>query len=226
MHTSSIWYVLARWWNEYVLVSCRGMSSETALFLQIIASILVENGHGSQKLNDQCAWYGMIYLVDTTLGLLLAIWGLKGIDWLANKYDWTSLKHSGVYEGVNGLVHWIHQALAWLLILTVIKVIIYYFIVLTADVLAEVGSILFAPLQKNIRFELIFVMIVFPGLLNVIYFWVADHFLKAGSEHACAHEEETLDAELAQKKEGLLKDGEEGKEGPKIWINNENGAAA
>lgn len=196
-------------------------SCTTTSTAQIIAAILVKNGHGEQNLNDQCAWYGMIYLVDTTLGLLLAIWGLKGLDWLANEYDWASLKHSGVYEGVNGLLHWIHQAMAWLFILTVIKVIIYYFIVLTADALAAVGSVLFAPLQKNIRFELLFVMIVFPGLLNVIYFWVADHFLKAGSEHACAHEADTLETEIAQKNEGLLKDGEGKVEGPKIWVNDD-----
>jgi hypothetical protein len=159
-------------------------------------------------------------LVDTTLGLLLAIWGLKAIDWLANEYDWVSLKHSGVYVGVDGVLHWIHQAVAWLLILTVVKVIIYFFMMWTSDVLGWVGSILFAPIQGNIRFELIFVMIVFPGLLNVIYFWVADHFLKAGAEHAGAHEEETLETELANKKEELLKeDGTE--EGPKIWVNND-----
>ncbi|KAG7352487.1 STIMATE family protein [Nitzschia inconspicua] len=203
-------------------VSKQGLGACYAHVLNmIIASILVKNGHGEQELNDQCAWYGIIYLVDTTLGLLLAIWGLKSIDWIANQYDWASLKHSGVYEGVDGLLHWIHQALAWLFILTVVKVIIYYFIVLTADALAMVGSVLFAPLQSNIRFELLFVMIVFPGLLNVIYFWVADHFLKAGAEHAGAHENETLDTELAQKAEGLMKD-EEQVEGPKIWVNNSN----
>lgn len=163
--------------------------------------------------------------MDTTLGLLLAIWGLKSIDWIANTYDWASLKHSGVYAGVDGLLHWIHQSLAWLFILTVIKVIIYFFIILTADILAMVGSVIFAPLQGNIRFELIFVMIVFPGLLNVIYFWVADHFLKAGAEHAGAHEEETLETELAQKAEGLLQDDEK-VDGPKIWVNDEEGAAA
>jgi STIMATE family len=148
----------------------------------------------------------MIYLVDTTLGLILAIWGLKAIDWLANEYDWVSLKHSGVYEGVDGCLHWIHQAVAWLVILTVVKVVIFFFMLWSSEWLGVVGNALFSPLQANIRFELLFVMIFFPGILNVIYFWVADHFLKAGSEHAGAHEEETLGSEMEEKKEGLLKD--------------------
>jgi len=186
----------------------------------IIAAIIVNNGDGANtSLNDQCAWYGMTYLVDTTLGLLLAIWGLKAIDWMANEWDWVSLKHSGVYEGVDGLLHWIHQVVAWLVILTVGKVIIYYFMVWTSALLSSFGSLLFTPLQANIRFELLFVMIFFPGVLNVIYFWIADHYLKAGAEHAGAHEEDTLDTELAKKKASLLPEGEgQDAEVPKIWV--------
>jgi hypothetical protein len=191
---------------------------------QIIAAIIVSNGDGGEStLKDQCAWYGITYLVDTTLGLLLAIWGLKAIDWIANEYDIDSLKHNGVYEGVEGLLHWIHQALAWLLILTVGKVIIYYFMVLCHDPLAWFGNLLFLPFQQNVRIELMFVMIFFPGVLNVIYFWIADHYLKAGSEHAGAHEEETLDTELAKKKASLMSDGEgEDAETPKIWVTEED----
>jgi hypothetical protein len=163
----------------------------------------------------------MLYLVDTTLGLILAVWGLKAIDWLANEYDWVSLKHSGVYVGVDGLLHWIHQAGAWMFILTVVKVIIYFFMLWTSGVLAYIGGILFKPLQANIRFELLFVMIFFPGFLNVIYFWVADHFLKAGAEHAGAHEEDTLQTELAEKNEGLLKTDEGKVDAPKIWVNED-----
>lgn len=190
----------------------------------IIAAVIVNKGAiDNNSLNDQCAWYGMTYLVDTTLGLVLAIWGLKAIDWMANEWDWASLKHSGVYEGVDGLLHWIHQVVAWLIILTVAKVIIYYFMLLTGDWLALFGNILFTPLQSNIRFELLFVMIFFPGVLNVIYFWIADHYLKAGAEHAGAHEEHTLDTELAQKATGLLPDGEvEDSKLPKIWVNEDN----
>ena len=51
--------------------------------------------------------------------------------------------------------------------------------VIFSQMLAFVGSILFFPLQFNIRVELLFVMIFFPGFLNVIYFWIADSYLKA-----------------------------------------------
>ncbi|CAJ1957274.1 unnamed protein product [Cylindrotheca closterium] len=155
-----------------------------------IAAVIIENVAAGGTLNDQCAWYGICYLVDTTLGLVLAVWFLKVIDILANRYDWASLKHNGVYEGPGGLIHWFNQVLVWIIIQSIAKVIIYYTMVFFAEPLAFFGGILFEPFQVNIRFELLFVMIFFPGFLNVIYFWIADHFLKADAGHASAHEDD------------------------------------
>jgi hypothetical protein len=175
---------------------------------QAIAAIIISNTRGETSLNDQCAWYGMCYLVDTTLGLVLAVWGLRIIDYMAQKWNWDSLKQSGVYEGVDGLVHWFWQVFAWMVNLTVGKVIIYYFMVWCSEPLAVVGSILFRPLQGNIRFELLFVMIFFPGFLNVIYFWIADSYLQAKGENSGAHEVDPDEAEMTeQRKEALLPDG-------------------
>jgi hypothetical protein len=155
---------------------------------QIIAALIIGHIRGETVLEDQCAWYGISYLIDTTLGLVLAIVFLRALDTVANEKDWVHLKHSGVYTGVDGWKHWISQVLAWLLILTLVKIIIYFFMWLCSSPLAWAGAILFAPLQGNIHFELLFVMIFFPGFLNVIYFWICDSYLKADSEHAGAHE--------------------------------------
>jgi len=148
----------------------------------------------------------MCYLVDTTLGLVLAVWGLRITNYLAQKFHWDALKESGVYEGVNGLLHWFWQVIAWIINLTVGKVIIFYFMVLFSQPLAMVGGILFLPLQSNIRFELLFVMIFFPGFLNVIYFWIADSHLQAKEGTSGAHEiDDPEEAELMeQRKEALL----------------------
>jgi hypothetical protein len=166
--------------------------------LQIIASVIVGNIRGESELEDQCAWYGMSYLIDTTLGLLLAVIGLRILDWMANERDWAALKHSGVYAGKDGVWHWFWQCLAWLFILTIVKVFIYLFMWVCSEPLAWFGGVLFAPFQGYKHFELLFVMIFFPGFLNVIYFWIADSYLKAGKEHAAAHEGEE------DKKEALV----------------------
>eukprot|EP00541_Cyclophora_tenuis_P009791 CAMPEP_0116579366 /NCGR_PEP_ID=MMETSP0397-20121206/22213_1 /TAXON_ID=216820 /ORGANISM="Cyclophora tenuis, Strain ECT3854" /LENGTH=215 /DNA_ID=CAMNT_0004108841 /DNA_START=86 /DNA_END=733 /DNA_ORIENTATION=+ len=182
----------------------------------IIAAVISRHMRGETILKDECAWYGMGYLIDTTLGLFLAIVLLRLLDQVANQRDWTSLKNSGVYTGTEGTLHWIHQVLAWLLILTIVKIMIYIFMWLSSEVLAFAGGIIFAPLQKNIRLELMFVMIIFPGFLNIIYFWIADSFLKAKKDQTAAHEP----MEMADKKESLLTDEEKPEQeaySPKAW---------
>lgn len=166
----------------------------------MIAAVISQNTRGESVLEDQCAWYGMSYIIDTSLGLLLAIIFLGWLDQLANTNNWTWLKHSGVYTGesASAKLIWSTQVLAWLFILTVTKLLIYLFMWLCSAPLATIGGLLFAPLQGNIRFELVFVMILFPGLLNIIYFWIADSFLKAKKDQTAAHEP------LSDKQEALI----------------------
>lgn len=159
----------------------------------MIAAVISQNIQGESALADQCAWYGMSYIIDTSLGLILAIIFLQCLDKIANDRQWTALMHSGVYDGADTFPHWIAQVCAWMLILTITKILIYIFMTVFFKPLAYIGGILFAPIQGNIRFELVFVMILFPGVLNVIYFWIADGFLKAKKEHSSAHEKDGLE---------------------------------
>lgn len=159
----------------------------------MIAAVISQNIRGESVLEDQCAWYGMSYIIDTSLGLILAIIFLQWLDRIANARQWKALMQSGVYTGDDTLPHWAAQVGAWMVILTITKFMIYIFMWVFSSPLAYIGGILFAPIQGNIRFELVFVMILFPGVLNVIYFWIADGFLKAKKEHAVAHEKDGLE---------------------------------
>jgi len=94
---------------------------------------------------------------------------------------------AGNVRGQEGILHWFWQLTAWIVILSLVKIIICIFMWLFSSPLAYAGAVLFAPLQSNIRFELLFVMIFFPGVLNVVYFWVTDSYLKAGEKHAATH---------------------------------------
>lgn len=207
-------------------VSKQGLGAGYAHVLNmIIAAVISRHLRGETLLKDECAWYGMSYLIDTTVGLFLAIILLRLLDYVANQRDWSSLKNSGVYSGTEGTLHWTHQVLAWLFILTMVKIIIYFFMWAGSEPLAVVGGIIFAPLQGNIRFELLFVMIIFPGFLNIIYFWIADSFLKAKKDQAAAHEP----IEMADKKEHLLDEAEGEKPSekaysPKAWSSLEAAA--
>eukprot|EP00542_Grammatophora_oceanica_P018147 CAMPEP_0194049254 /NCGR_PEP_ID=MMETSP0009_2-20130614/30149_1 /TAXON_ID=210454 /ORGANISM="Grammatophora oceanica, Strain CCMP 410" /LENGTH=296 /DNA_ID=CAMNT_0038695363 /DNA_START=166 /DNA_END=1056 /DNA_ORIENTATION=+ len=195
-------------WTWFADVSKQGVGASYAHVLNmLIASIISQNirGDGEYSLEDQCAWYGISYLIDTTLGLFLAILFLGLLDRLAHQFEWTSLKNSGVYSGSTALRDWIHQVLAWIVILTITKVIIYVVMWLGSGLLAWMGEILFAPIQGNKKFELVFVMIMFPGILNIFYFWIADGYLKAKDDQVAAHEPGSDDD---QKQESLLSQAE------------------
>ncbi|KAL7464566.1 hypothetical protein ACHAXS_004900 [Conticribra weissflogii] len=156
----------------------------------VISAIIAENVRGDQALDDECAWYAINYVIDTTLGLVITIVFLDWLERIANSRNWTSLKNSGVYEGREGIIHWAHQMIAWIIILTLVKVVICGFMWVFSAPLAYVGAVMFEPLQSNIRFELLFVMIFFPGVLNIIYFWITDSYLKASGHQTGAHDDE------------------------------------
>jgi len=143
-----------------------------------VAKLVSSNVRGESELQDECAWYAMNFLIDTSFGLLFSIVFLALIEKLSRKYDWTTLKHNGVYVGPNKYTTWRNQVLCWIGILTVVKIILTFFLWFFSGFFAKVGEILFRPMQGSKRFELVFVMVFFPGVLNVIYFWIADSYLK------------------------------------------------
>ena len=179
-----------------------------------IASIIVRLYQSDVELDDECAWYAINYVIDSTLGLVLSIIFLQTLTSVAKKNDWSCLMHPGVYVGDEGICHWWIQSLSWMAILTITKVLQCFFIFLVYEPLVIIGTFVFGPLESNIRFELLFVMILFPGILNVIYFWIADSYLKADTKHKDAHELEflstcgpLLQTECDGNKKPLLDDG-------------------
>jgi STIMATE family len=203
---------LSTWFLD---VSKQGFGAAYAHVLNmLIAGSIVNNVRGSNDdgssssssttttLQDECAWYGMSYLLDTTLGLLLAVIGLQWLERTAKARHWTALEHSGVYSGDTALSHWTAQVTAWIVILTIVKILIYAFIWICSAPLASIGSLLFAPFTGYKHLELLFVMILFPGILNVVYFWIADSYLQAASDQTAAHEHD--ESTLEDKKEALL----------------------
>mmetsp|Transcript_13680 Transcript_13680/g.15701 ORF Transcript_13680/g.15701 Transcript_13680/m.15701 type:complete len:279 (+) Transcript_13680:56-892(+) len=174
-----------------------------------VANIIAANVRGEQSLTDECAWYAINYVMDTVFGLIICIGLLGLLDHFANKFHWVSLKDTGVYHGSEGMIHWVNQVIAWILVLTITKVALCVVMWCVSPFLAYWGQILFGPFQSNIRFELLFVMIFFPGVLNIVYFWIMDSFLKAKSHHADAHENDENEA-ADSKTETLISEEDEG----------------
>lgn len=154
----------------------------------IIAAVIADNVRGDTELKDQCAWYAINFFIDTTLGLFFSVIFLNALSRLAEEHGWDTLKDGGIYVGPNAFKTWVHQLTSWVAILSVVKLLLCFIMWLFSPILALVGQIVFAPFQSNIRFELLFIMILLPAILNLFYFWIADSYLKAAGEHEGAHE--------------------------------------
>lgn len=176
------------WWLD---VSKQGFGATYAHCLNMVIAALIANAvRGDYQLKDQCAWYAMNFFLDTTLGLVLSLIFLGMLERIAERFGWTSLMNTGVYSGPDAVKIWFHQLVAWLFILSLVKVVNVFVLWVFSPLLARLGEFLFRPLQSNIRFELLFVMIMFPGILNVFYFWIADGYLKAADDKRQVHESE------------------------------------
>lgn len=155
----------------------------------VIAAVLSRQVYENESASDECAWYGISFVIDTTIGLALSIVLLHLLDTFAKKHEIVPLMHLGVYTGDSALYHWTAQLISWMLILTTVKFTIYIFMYLFMGALSILSTILFTlPFSGHRRFELVFVMILMPGVLNVMYFWIADNNLKAGDDETAAHE--------------------------------------
>jgi hypothetical protein len=68
----------------------------------------------------------------------------------------------------------------WLLIQLAVKVLLLVCLYAACGRLGDVANWLFSPLQDHPNAELLLVMLVCPGALNVLQFWIVDSFLKSG----------------------------------------------
>jgi len=74
-----------------------------------IAIFISTNSRASSNLDDECAWYAMNFLIDTTLGLALSLVFLYGVETMARYKGWETLKDTGGYEGEGSWKIWGHQ---------------------------------------------------------------------------------------------------------------------
>lgn len=92
--------------------------------------------------------------------------------------NWHALENTGTYGTPVNLHIWKQQLGVWLLIILTMKVIITAFVWLLFPLIRDAGTFLFQRLEDHRRVELVLVMIVGPGLMNLVQFWVQDSFMK------------------------------------------------
>ena len=152
------------------------------LFNLIISAILSSDEQDA----DACVWYFVTVFLDCTLGAFLSYIFIWLTDGIANSSDWTFLKTGLYYEEIkignkkNYQLIWkkyLSQLGVWLTITLIVKIILLIMLKICKLFLVNLGTFFLSPFT-NAKIRLVMVMIIFPVILNALYFWVVDNILK------------------------------------------------
>jgi len=132
------------------------------------------------EMADECAWYWVNIMIDTTVGCLICFGFLKlserllgydsghygkgaatGIDWKTNPDYWK----------------WFHQISLWCFIVCCMKLCVVGLMYAFATFWANL-AISCTHWIKDVQIRLMFVMILTPTCMNMFQFWVTDSFIK------------------------------------------------
>jgi hypothetical protein len=123
---------------------------------------------------DQCTWYWLNIMVDTTFGVLVAFVLLQ-VSMLTFRYDSGHyLSHGGELD----YAKWMVQCGHWVLVITGMKLVCVGTIFGLRFPLHSTAEWVLSPVQNNDHEKLLVVMVLTPGLMNLFQFVVQDHFLK------------------------------------------------
>lgn len=144
--------------------------------LNIILSVVFAMTSSAQA--DECGVYFCTFLIDVTVGTFIVWYLLRQSEQWAIYKNWRELENTGNYGTPVNLNIWKKQLGVWLLIILIMKVIITGIVWLFFPLIRDAGTFLFQRLEDHRHFELVLVMIIGPGLMNLAQFWVQDSFMK------------------------------------------------
>ena len=124
---------------------------------------------------DTCQWYLILFVGDTSIGVVLNVLLLQLYANVAVTLDLSPL---GEYGTPPDPITWALQLLIWLLILVVSKIGVVIFFMEYVVEMRDLTDHLFKTLEPHPNLELIVVMVLVPFVLNTICFWIQDNFLK------------------------------------------------
>lgn len=147
---------------------------------------------------DECQWYCLSFLLDSTLGTFVNLSLLHFAENLIRNRASLHYLQFGDYGDPPSLIRWTAQLGIWLTLVIIGKIVCVFILVQFSGTLEMMISYVFQNLRSHPQTELIVVMIVIPGISNVISFWITDTYLK---RHEHFHEQvpqTDLDADLLE----------------------------
>jgi len=152
------------------------------LFNLIISAVLSNDENDA----DACVWYFVTVVLDCTLGAFLSYIFMWLVDGIVSSSELEILKTGFYYEEyMEGnkkcyKLKWKKygaQLGVWLVITLMVKLILLIMLKICKLFLVNLGGFFLSPFS-NAKVRLVMVMIIFPVILNALYFWVVDNILK------------------------------------------------
>ena len=152
------------------------------LFNLIISAVLSNDENDA----DACVWYFVTVTLDCTLGAFLSYIFMWLVDGIVSSSELEILKTGLYYEEymkgnkkcykLKWKKYWA-QLGVWLVVTLIVKLILLIMLKICKLFLVNLGGFFLSPFS-NAKLRLVMVMIIFPVILNALYFWVVDNILK------------------------------------------------
>ena len=156
----------------------QGIGSSFGHFANIFLSVVIADTLTDA---DECQWYGLTYVVDSTIGTAINLSLLRIFEHIVRRNPHCTKMNFGEYGNPPQLTIFFPQLCVWLTIVLLGKSMILFCMFQLIDPLNTFISRLFKIFHDQPRLELVVVMIIIPTILNTVQFWVTDTFLKAHS---------------------------------------------
>ncbi|KAI9014513.1 vacuolar membrane protein-domain-containing protein [Phycomyces nitens] len=147
-------------------------------FLNLATSYLAGRPKDGQKTN-LCVWYFLNVAIDTTLGVAI-LWAWLHII----QYGLERLNVKDIRSGYYGppplrrrLLPWIKQTTVFVIAESLMKLCVYGMFRAFPS-LFDLGEWVLQWTRDNYRYQVVFVMLVFPLIMNAVQFWVVDTIVK------------------------------------------------
>lgn len=131
---------------------------------------------------DPCTLYLISFILDTSIGLLLIYVLIKLVLFVASKLDIQSLNFGYYGEPTAKIRYWLHQTVAYIVILLIQKTVIIVILQSYPRAWDQVRDlILYLMPNKNV--EVAMVILIIPFLVNIWVFWLTDNFLTMSNNY-------------------------------------------
>ncbi|CAA7260137.1 unnamed protein product [Cyclocybe aegerita] len=175
------------------------------------ANLLVSGLASHHTSSNACVSYFLNILIDTTFGVGLIYVTLHALTRLFTEKFQLKGFESGVYGDPPSFNFWLRQAALYVLTLSTMKVVVVTFLVLFPAIYV-VGEWLLSWTwtSEGDDLQVIFVMGIFPIMMNILQFWLIDSIVKASAAAGVALD---VERDAQQDREPLFQAGSDDEDG-------------